>query len=375
MKKSNILIVSSITTLQLSILPLAFDTVQAAVCPGDSFNFNGQIIYSAGNYNHISTAANGCDSTTTLLLSILPLTYDTVAVAICEGDSFEFNGQTIDIAGAYTYTTAGSNGCDSTTTLYLDVLSHAFTEVSASICPNDTLYFNGQILTEPGTYYHVEASSIGCDSTVTLTLDELSTSSGSSEQHMCQGEKITFGSQSITEAGSYIEVFNAANGCDSTHHLTVTSSSIESKVGIFGDTLKSIFPAHIYEWVKCPSYSLTGIYTPYFIPGDYQFYALVAYDTNGCSDTSWCFKVSPNGLEGDAEAAFTPYPNPASDWIQIDNRSGEQAAEWYDALGRLVLIGISANGLLETPETTGVYMLMLQSSTQTSYHKVIVNRP
>ncbi len=373
MKKSNILIVSSITTLQLSILPLAFDTVQAAVCPGDSFNFNGQIIYSAGNYNHISTAANGCDSTTTLLLSILPLTYDTVAVAICDGDSFEFNGQTLGITGSYTYITAGSNGCDSTTTLQLSVMPHASTEVSASICPGDTFLFNGQFLTESGTYYHVEAASNGCDSIVTLTLDELPTSSGSSEQHMCQGEKITFGSQSITEAGSYTEVFSAANGCDSTHHLTVTTSTIESKVGIFGDTLKSIFPAHVYEWVKCPSYSLTGIYTPYFIPGDYQFYALVAYDSNGCSDTSWCFKVSPNSIEEDTEDAFIPYPNPASDWVQIDNRSGEQAAEWYDALGRLVLINASVNGLLVTPKTTGVYLLRLQSGGQTERHKVVVN--
>ena len=65
------------------------------------------------------TAANGCDSTVTMYLTILHS--DTVSVELIVCDSYEWNGITYTESGDYTQTLTAANGCDSVVKLHLTV--------------------------------------------------------------------------------------------------------------------------------------------------------------------------------------------------------------------------------------------------------------
>lgn len=212
----------STVTLQLTVLPVQHTDIEAAICAGESYEFNGDTLTATGEYQFAFAGENGCDSVVTLLLNVLPVLDLTVNVAICTGESYEFNDESLTDAGTYSATFTGPNGCDSTVTLILDVLPVQNTALSATICDGSVYEFNGDALSDAGTYTAVLAGENGCDSTVTLTLTVLPTQNTSLDATICEGESYNYNGETLTDAGVYAFVFEGENGCDSTVALTVT---------------------------------------------------------------------------------------------------------------------------------------------------------
>lgn len=74
-----------------------------------------------------------------LLLTVLPTAaYDTTAALIL-GDTLVFQGDTLTQAGSYTYTFTAANGCDSVLTLHLDWEPFSLTASAEGICPGDSV--------------------------------------------------------------------------------------------------------------------------------------------------------------------------------------------------------------------------------------------
>lgn len=90
---------------------------------------------------------------------------------ICEGDIYTFNGQDIGTPGTYQAVLVTSNGCDSIVTLNLEVKPEYATVVQAEITLggswNGILVFSDTIIIEQYTAIN------GCDSTVTVELSVL----------------------------------------------------------------------------------------------------------------------------------------------------------------------------------------------------------
>jgi hypothetical protein len=80
--------------------------------------------------------------------------------------------QTITVSAARTFTVTVTNagGCTNTGSTTISILNAPTTAVQAAICAGQAFSFNGQTLTAPGTYTAMLQSFEGCDSTVTLTL-------------------------------------------------------------------------------------------------------------------------------------------------------------------------------------------------------------
>ncbi|MEI6412588.1 MAG: PKD domain-containing protein, partial [Bacteroidota bacterium] len=135
----------------IKVLPLASSTQQASLCAGETFLFNGQTLNAAGTFTANLTAANGCDSTVTLNLSVLPTKNSVQQASICAGETFLFNGQTLNAAGSFSANLSAANGCDSTVTLNLSVLPTKNSVQQASICAGETFLFNGQTLNAAGS--------------------------------------------------------------------------------------------------------------------------------------------------------------------------------------------------------------------------------
>lgn len=118
----------STTTLNLSTTAGVSAVQNLSICANQlPYNWNGNIISSGGTAvsTFISTSASGCDSTTTLNLTVNPLLTGTANITICQNQlPYTWNSIVVNSGGSAvaTFTTPSLvTGCDSTTTLNLTV--------------------------------------------------------------------------------------------------------------------------------------------------------------------------------------------------------------------------------------------------------------
>ncbi len=205
----------STVTLNLVVHPTYAISLSEQICAGDTYDFNGDVLDSTGTYIDSLTTSAGCDSVVTLNLVVHPIYETHVPIQICADQTYNFHGQTLDVAGTYTDTLLTAEGCDSVVVLDLEVLEILSTVLDESICEGDMYTFNGESLTTSGVYEHALVSANGCDSVVTLNLTVHPNISVSLDAEICQGETYAFNGQSLTAAGTYVETFTSAVGCDS----------------------------------------------------------------------------------------------------------------------------------------------------------------
>ena len=159
----------SIVTLHLTISPTL--TAEETITACDFYDWNGQTYTQSGDYTYTTVAANGCDSIVTLHLTINQSEVDTTEYAtICYGETYTWNGQDYTTEGAYTMTFSTSNGCDSTVTLHLTVLPEAvMIEESVTLNEEQLPYiWRGQSCDHAGVYTISEpfANYPYCDSVI-----------------------------------------------------------------------------------------------------------------------------------------------------------------------------------------------------------------
>ncbi len=112
----------SVVTLTLSINPIPKITTTATICDNQTYQFGGRELSEAGTYTYSLISEDGYKSIVILTLNVLP-TFDTVIEQISyEGDTVNFMGNKLTSAGIYKYTLTAENGCDSIISLKLFTL-------------------------------------------------------------------------------------------------------------------------------------------------------------------------------------------------------------------------------------------------------------
>jgi gliding motility-associated-like protein len=212
----------SIVTLELTVLDVLTDTIQAEICEGEEYAFNGELYAESGVYVDTLVSANGCDSIATLELTVLDVLTETILAEICEGEEYAFNGELYTESGIYVDTLVSANGCDSIATLELTVLDVLTEAIQAEICEGEEYAFNGELYTESGIYVDTLSSTGGCDSIVTLELTVLDVLTETIQAEICEGEEYAFNGELYTESGIYVDTLVSANGCDSIATLELT---------------------------------------------------------------------------------------------------------------------------------------------------------
>ncbi len=212
----------SLLTLNLTVLPTPQTTLTQNICNGESFTVGTSTYSATGIYTDVLTAANGCDSTVTLNLTVLPTPQTTLTISICDNETYSVGTSTYNLSGTYTDVLTASNGCDSTVTLNLTVLPTFQTTLTESICNGESFTVGTSAYSATGVYTDLLTASNGCDSTVTLNLTVLPTPQVTLTEAICAGETFSVGSSNYTTSGVYTNVLTATNGCDSTVTLNLT---------------------------------------------------------------------------------------------------------------------------------------------------------
>jgi len=144
------------------------------ICPDDTYTWHEQTYSDEGDYEYLTTTAQGCEKIITLHLHHYPV-YDetTIEAEICSGETYDFFGTVYDHSCyQMPHTLQSAQGCDSIVRLDLTVWpENEVTLREVSLCPEQLPYnFYGTDYYEATDVTYVDTDIHGCDSAVRLAL-------------------------------------------------------------------------------------------------------------------------------------------------------------------------------------------------------------
>ena len=288
------------------------------ICEGDTYDFYGQMAGAPGIYEHHEQTQYGCDKTIYLRLDNWP-TYDETAITeyFCQGGSYNFNNQHLTAPGTYYDTLESIHHCDSI--IRLQLIENPTYEYSDSVstCEGGLgYYYNGDYLQpSPYPYVYVFESVLGCDSIVSLHVNETEYNSKTYNVSLC-AEQYTWGSNHVTyyESGTYYDTLSFPNSCDSTLvlNLELRPSSFDDFPVTSCDTYHWLDPFYnvdttftesaVYTHTYINSYGCESEVTLYLTITDHDSIVQSQWDTThitypgvaGCDKANW-----PGDIDGD----------------------------------------------------------------------------
>ena len=231
----------SIIYFHLTVNPTHTEQAEAAICISELENgwqWRDTTFYSgteSGVYTFHRSNITGCDSTVTLTLTVHPTYTFEDYLTVCANElPTEWRGNVIPLGSESSdivFHKFSAHGCDSITTLHLTVYPTYRQEVNLTICQNE-LPYRWRDITFPigslgGTFLYERISSHGCDSIVILTLKINVAKTEEINESICINElnngwnwrDTTF--HTGTQTGTFTFYRHTSHGCDSIVRLNL----------------------------------------------------------------------------------------------------------------------------------------------------------
>ncbi len=143
------------------------------ICDGTTYDFFGEQLTHTDVYTRTIPIARDCEQVYILHLTVHP-SYSGIEQTehICPSGSFVWNGAEYTDEGDYTLSLSSANGCDSLVTLHLRHYPYYERQLTDTLLTGQTILFEGTELASAGTYSVTLPSVDGCDSVITLMLEE-----------------------------------------------------------------------------------------------------------------------------------------------------------------------------------------------------------
>ena len=184
----------------------------------------------------------------------------------------------------------------------------------------------------------------------------------STQDVICEGQSILFGSHFLTESGIYFETFTGASGCDSIVRMDL-DPAVDSTISQSGSSLSANQVGGSYQWLDCSNFYavIPGETSRIFSPSSNGVYA-ASITYNGCTDTSICLNILNAGIEQIAHTIST-VGNPVSDVLELKGAAGYRFS-LFDAYGRKVIADrwIGDSGVDVHHLSPGIYFIRLHNS-------------
>lgn len=177
---------------------------------------------------NISNNASGCNDTaeirTITTQNCCTTKYTTIKDTICSDEQLVFNNQMLANTGTY-YDTLVNNGNDSIITLELKVYNKSYEIQNKNLCIGQSFTLsNGKIITTDGIYNDTIPNI--CDSIIEYHLNFINNITTNQNPAICKGKTYTLPKGNIVSvAGIYKDTLRSSFGCDSiiTTNLTITN--------------------------------------------------------------------------------------------------------------------------------------------------------
>ena len=147
-----------------------------SICQGESITIGNSTYSSSGLYTDTMMSASGCDSLVHTNLTVNTVVNYQNNQSVCFGETYTIGTNTYSSSGTYVDSFQTSFGCDSLvyTNLFVDTIVGGSSTNNTTICYGDNFVVGNNVYTNSGTFYDTLIAFNGCDSTVTTNLTVLS---------------------------------------------------------------------------------------------------------------------------------------------------------------------------------------------------------
>lgn len=205
----------SIATITVAALPVIETSQTYFTCDNQAFVFDDVSLMAGETQNFSYTGIEGCDSIVTVVVNPYPTYSITQNYSACTGETITINGTAVMAGNTQIFNLTTSSGCDSLVTVVVaelpiyDEATTLFTCDNSSTFVDDTELFPGEVQTF--TY----ATTAGCDSSVTFTIEGWETYNLTEMPATCLGDSVLFDGSWLQAGSSEIFPYITTQGCDS----------------------------------------------------------------------------------------------------------------------------------------------------------------
>ena len=248
------------------------------VCSVDGYDWRGKKYFKSGTYFDTVPTIHGCDSVFRIHLELSPAFRHTTTHAMCDNQTYLYEGNLIDRGGDYSWEYVNEFGCDSTYSLHVEVQPTYFFEDTVVLCDNETYTFHGRRLSQAGIYFDSlkTKTSCHCDSVYKVVILKDQSYDIHLYDTICNSI-YDFNGRQLTQTGVYVDSLLTHLGCDSiiTLHLTVC-------------------PSYLFEHTRSACYASAGRWRKYnlnnYDPGEYILYD--SLKTVAGNDSVYCLYLT-----------------------------------------------------------------------------------
>ena len=161
----------SLVTVSVKARVVGSSAFEVKVCPEETYTYNGEDIPAGQTKQFTLQTPLGCDSLVTVSVKARVVGSSNLEAKVCPGSTFTYNGQQIAAGQTVPVTLQTAAGCDSVVTVKVREIQISVTPLEVSVCPGETYQYNGSDWA-PGQTYPVHFTGYeGCDSTIMLTVN------------------------------------------------------------------------------------------------------------------------------------------------------------------------------------------------------------
>jgi hypothetical protein len=253
--------------------------------------------------------------------------------------------------------------------------------IVTELCYGDTLYVDGDTFFATGIFEVNYVTHFSCDSTIHYEVLIGDSLYSGSELLLCPGADTVFYGDTITISGTYQTTLTSSTGCDSTVSLFVEQSDLFVDV-TFNDTVfEAAHNGTSIQWYTCIEDSITGEDTliaiagadsAVFQPTEDGFYTAIARK-EGCGVVDACIYY---GLVGREDGIFNNYrifPNPTTGVLNVHS---DEPIQWQlNTIDGKEIIRGAPHSIKDKVDLStmprGVYILHVQGVQGKTVHRVI----
>ena len=198
-------------------------TLEIPACDGISAFYNDTEILAGENQNFLLTADNACDSILTVTAYISSTDVSVEAIQICEDETIEINGQVLQIGDEIEEILINELGCDSIVTYSILSATSTPTNQTIEVCEDESIEIEGTTVNAGETVTIELTNQAGCDSLLTITAETLSPDFTSESVQICKDEIFEYQNTEMQVGETQNFTLINQDGCDSLVEMTVNA--------------------------------------------------------------------------------------------------------------------------------------------------------